>query len=174
MRKIGLLSDTHGDVDQKILDFFQDCDEIWHAGDIGNYEVVHLLGREKVLRAVSGNIDSWEMKKDYPLLNRFKCEEMSILMIHIGGYPGKFEKKVKEELALEHADIVVCGHSHILKVIYDKKLQLLHLNPGAAGIVGFHSVRTALRFKVEGRDINDLEILELPRFRNQIESQTKI
>jgi len=166
MKKIGILSDTHGDVDPKILEFFEDCDEIWHAGDIGSFEVINILKKKHTLRAVSGNIDSWEMRTDYPLINRFKCEEVNVLMIHIGGYPGKFEKKVKEEIANEHADLVVCGHSHILKVIYDQKLQLLHINPGAAGISGFHAVRTAVKLNFQGKEMKDLEILELPRYRN--------
>jgi putative phosphoesterase len=155
------LSDTHGYLDDRILDFLGECDEIWHAGDIGNVEIARKLSFLKPLRAVSGNIDGTELRQDYPLRLRFKCEEVDVLMVHIGGYPGHYIPEVRREIMSSAPTLFISGHSHILKVIYDKKFQLLHINPGAAGIQGFHQVRTIIRFSVDKAVIKDLEVIEL-------------
>jgi putative phosphoesterase len=163
MKKIGLLSDTHSYIDDKIINFFKDCDEIWHAGDIGNREVADKLATFKPFRAVYGNIDGHEIRIQYKQHLRFICEQVSVWITHIGGYPGHYEKEVRQELLINPPQLFICGHSHILKVIYDKKFNLLHINPGAAGISGFHKVRTAVRFIIDGKDIKQLEILEIER-----------
>jgi putative phosphoesterase len=163
MKKIGLLSDTHSYIDDKIINFFNDCDEIWHAGDIGNREVADKLATFKPFRAVYGNIDGHEIRIQYKQHLRFICEQVSVWITHIGGYPGHYEKEVRQELLINPPQLFICGHSHILKVIYDKKFNLLHINPGAAGISGFHKVRTAVRFIIDGKDIKQLEILEIER-----------
>ena len=163
MRKIGLVSDTHGFIDNKLLSFFAECDEIWHAGDMGNIKVAEILGNTKPFRGVFGNIDGTDVRTTFQEINQFKCEEMNIWIIHIGGYPGNYTPKVKNLLEDNKPDILVTGHSHILKVIYDKKFKLLQLNPGAYGKMGLHQVRTAVRFTIEQTDIKDLEILEIPR-----------
>lgn len=163
MKRIGLISDTHGHWDKKIADFLKDSDEIWHAGDIGSLELAEQLENFKPLRAVYGNIDGVDIRSKYPKLLRFKCEDVNVLITHIGGYPGKYQKEVLSELKQNPPKLFISGHSHILKVMYDKKYDLLHMNPGAAGLSGFHNLRTALRFKVNKKNITDLEILEIPR-----------
>jgi putative phosphoesterase len=163
MKKIGLLSDTHSFIDQKILDFFDECDEIWHAGDIGNIETADVFESFKPFRAVYGNIDGHDLRLRYPLNQHFKCEEAKIWITHIGGYPGHYESVVRKMMIENPPDLFICGHSHILKVIPDKKFNLLHMNPGAAGKNGFHNVRTALRFIVDIKNFRELEILEIPR-----------
>ncbi|TKG96516.1 metallophosphoesterase [Puteibacter caeruleilacunae] len=163
MKRIGLLSDTHGTLDQKVLDFFKKCDEVWHAGDIGNIETADALNDYKPLVAVHGNIDGQEVRVVHPKFQRFMCEEVDVWMTHIGGYPGRYHQFVKPEIFNNSPKLFISGHSHILKVIFDKKLNLLHMNPGAAGNSGFHQVKTALRFVIEGAEIKDLEILEIPR-----------
>lgn len=163
MKKIGLLSDTHCHLDEKILNFFSDSDEIWHAGDIGNIETADKLAAFKPLRAVYGNIDDHKIRLQYPLHLKFTCEKVPVWITHIGGYPGKYPTPIKNELVINRPKLFICGHSHILKVIYDKQFQLLHINPGAAGISGFHRVRTAVRFVIDGNDIKQLEILELDK-----------
>ena len=163
MKKIGLLSDTHGQCDQKILDFFQDCNEIWHAGDIGTVEMAEVFERYKPFRAVYGNIDDHLLRSTYPEINTFTCEEVKVFMTHIGGYPGHYDSRIKFRLLQSPPRLFISGHSHILRVIPDKKLGLLHINPGAAGNNGFHQVRTAVRFVIDGSLIKDLEILELKR-----------
>lgn len=161
MRRIGLLSDTHGYLDGRILEFLGECDEIWHAGDIGNIETAQQLSALKPLRAVSGNIDGTELRQDFPTRLRFECEGVAVLMIHIGGYPGHYSREVRQEIIASAPKLFISGHSHILKVIYDNKYQLLHINPGAAGIQGFHQVRTLIRFSVDKAVIKDLEVIEL-------------
>ncbi|NMH27307.1 metallophosphoesterase family protein [Flavobacterium silvaticum] len=159
--KILLLSDTHGHIDDVILNYVSQADEVWHAGDIGNLSVTDSIKALKPLRAVYGNIDGAAARLEYPLDNTFKCEGMSVRITHIGGYPGNYAPGITKELAAEKPDIFISGHSHILKVMFDKKLDLLHLNPGAAGKSGFHQVRTMLRFVIDGKDIRDMEIIEL-------------
>ena len=163
MKKIGLLSDTHGFIDEKLKNFFKDCDEIWHAGDAGNYEILEELAQTASVRAVYGNIDGQDIRKKFPKHNRFKCEDTNIWITHIGGYPGKYDKNVKPEIYRNPPDIFISGHSHILKVIYDKQINCLHINPGAYGNSGMHKVKTAVRFQIAGKDIKELEILEIQR-----------
>lgn len=161
MKKILLLSDTHGHIDDRIKSYAAEADEIWHAGDIGTIEVSDALKKIKPLKAVFGNIDGGSIRKEFPLNNRFKCEEVDVWITHIGGYPGRYSPAVKEDIKNDPPDIFISGHSHILKVMHDKKLNLLHMNPGAAGKQGFHQVRTMLRFKIDKKEIKDLEVIEL-------------
>ena len=161
--KIGLLSDTHGYFDTRLTGFFKDCDEIWHAGDIGNIETADSIAAFKPLIAVYGNIDDSRVRSVYPLQQRFIREGVDILMTHIGGYPGRYDRKVKEILLKSSPDLFISGHSHILKVINDKKLDLLHINPGAAGKNGLHKVRTAVRFSLSDSRIHDMEVWEVSR-----------
>ncbi len=165
MKKILLLSDTHSYIDDKILKYARQADEIWHAGDIGDLSVADTLKSIKPFRAVYGNIDGAEARLEYPLHNRFMCEDIDVWITHIGGYPGKYQKEIREEISRNPPKIFICGHSHILKVMPDKMLGLLHMNPGAAGISGFHKVRTMLRFVIDGADIKNLEVIE---FENRI------
>ncbi len=161
MKRIGLLSDTHGFLDPGIFKHFEECDEIWHAGDIGNIDTADKLAAFKPLRAVHGNIDGQDIRIVHPKDQRFFCEELDVWITHIGGYPGHYNFEVNEKLKTNAPGLFICGHSHILKVIYDKKHQLLHMNPGAAGIHGFHAVKTLLRFTVDKKEMKDLEIIEL-------------
>jgi uncharacterized protein len=163
MTRIGILSDTHGFVDQKILEFFKEVDEVWHAGDIGNIETADKLSAFKPLKAVYGNIDGKEIRSVYKENLRFNCEDVEVFITHIGGYPGKYGSSIKTEIVRNPPKLFICGHSHILKVMFDKKLQCLHINPGAAGINGFHHFRTAIRLIINKNEIKDLEILEIPR-----------
>ena len=161
MKKILLLSDTHAHIDERILYYAKQADEIWHAGDIGVLAVTDQLSAIKPLRAVFGNIDNAEIRKEFPLHNRFMCEDIDVWITHIGGYPGKYSPAVKEEIKKNPPKLFISGHSHILKVMNDKSLNLLHMNPGAAGKQGFHQQRTMLRFKIDGKEIKDLEVIEL-------------
>jgi putative phosphoesterase len=163
LKKILLLSDTHSYLDDKILKHVDWADEVWHAGDIGDLVVTDTLKKLKPLRAVYGNIDNNEARMEFPLNNRFWCEEVEVLMTHIGGYPGKYNPTIRQELQTNPPKLFICGHSHILKVQFDKQLNLLHMNPGAAGIHGFHQVRTMLRFIIDGPTIKDLEIIEFEK-----------
>jgi len=163
MKRIGLVSDTHGHIDDKLFDFFKDCDEIWHAGDIGDLETIDNLAAYKPVRAVFGNIDGADIRVVYKENARFLCENTDVWMTHIGGYPNHYDVRVREEIRRNPPKLFISGHSHILKVMYDKKLNLLHLNPGAYGTKGFHHVRTALRFKINNTEISGLEILEIDR-----------
>ncbi len=163
MRKIGLLSDTHNVWDEKYETYFAGCDEIWHAGDIGFLELAGKFEALKPFRAVYGNIDDWPTRRAYPETLRFTVEEVEVLMTHIGGYPGKYDPKIRAQLYSRPPKLFICGHSHILKVIYDKNLNCLHMNPGAAGKYGFHRVRTLLRFTLDRGDIRDLEVIEIGR-----------
>lgn len=161
MKKILLLSDTHSHIDDTILKYVRQADEVWHAGDIGNLSVTDTIKKEKPLRAVYGNIDSNEARQEFPLNNRFMCEGVDVWITHIGGYPGKYSPAVREALHANPPKLFICGHSHILKVQFDKRLGLLHMNPGAAGVHGFHQVRTMLRFEIEGDKIQSLEAIEI-------------
>ena len=163
MKKILLLSDTHGFIDDQILKFVKQADEVWHAGDIGNLEVTDIINKIKPLRAVYGNIDGKDARAQFPLDNKFRVEDVTVWMTHIGGYPNRYNARVKEDLKKIRPTLFISGHSHILKVQYDKKLELLHLNPGAAGKHGFHKVRTMIRFTIDKEKIGDMEIIELAK-----------
>jgi len=162
MTRIGLLSDSHNFFDNSLGDILKDCDEIWHAGDLGSISIYkQLTDFNKPVRAVYGNIDGNDIRKLIPLEQIWNVESMKIYMIHIGGYPGKYPAQIRRRIMDITPGIFVCGHSHILKVIYDKTYQLLHLNPGASGREGFHKVRTALRFIIDNDKVQDMEIIEL-------------
>lgn len=161
MKKILLLSDTHGYIDDQIIKFVKQADEVWHAGDIGNLTVTDTLKTIKPLRAVYGNIDDKDARAEFPLDAKFEVEEVPVWMTHIGGYPHKYNLRIREDITKNPPKIFISGHSHILKVQYDKKLNLLHLNPGAAGKHGFHKIRTMLRFELDQKEIKNLEIIEL-------------
>ncbi|WP_207423438.1 metallophosphoesterase family protein [Desertivirga brevis] len=161
MTTIGLISDTHGYLDDKVFKYFNECDEIWHAGDFGNLDLADKLAAFKPLRGVYGNIDGRDIRTVYPEHLRFKCEEVDVWMTHIGGYPGKYNPKIKEEIFANPPKIFIAGHSHILKVIFDKKIGTLHLNPGAAGKQGWHKMRSLLKFCISGEKIHTLEVIEL-------------
>ncbi|TKD62312.1 metallophosphoesterase [Flavobacterium sp. ASW18X] len=161
MTKILLLSDTHSHIDDTILKYAKQADEIWHAGDIGDLAVTDALAALKPIRGVHGNIDNHVIQKEFPEHNRFMCEGVDVWITHIGGYPNKYNIRVREELQANPPKLFICGHSHILKVMYDKKLELLHMNPGACGKHGFHQVRTMLRFTIDKDNISNLEAIEL-------------
>jgi putative phosphoesterase len=161
MPQIGVLSDTHGFFDPRLKVFFENCAEIWHAGDIGNIETADEIAAFKPLRAVYGNIDGHEVRIAHPEHQRFRYEGMDVWITHIGGYPGNYDSRVRDLLRNNTPELFISGHSHILKVMPDKKLGLLHINPGAAGKSGFHLVRTAVRFLIDNGKITDLEVIEL-------------
>lgn len=162
MKKIGILSDTHGYWDDRYALYFSDCDEIWHCGDIGDYSIVERLEETgAVVRAVSGNVDHGMVKRKCQELLVFECEGVKVLLTHIGGYPGKWAPGMKKLLKEERIKLMVDGHSHILKVIFDKELEVLHINPGAAGQQGWHRKRTLVRLIIDGEDMRDCEIIEL-------------
>ncbi len=161
MAKIGILSDTHAYWDEKYLKYFENCDEIWHIGDIGSMDIADRLAAFRPLRAVYGNIDGQDIRMRFPLVNRFTFEGVDVLMKHIGGYPGNYDASVRETLFVNPPRLFLSGHSHILKVKYDKTLGLLHINPGAAGLYGFHEVRTLVRMAIEKGTFKDLEVIEL-------------
>jgi putative phosphoesterase len=163
MKLIGLISDTHGFLDSRFISHLKNCDEIWHAGDFGSQEVAERLKEIAPLKAVFGNIDNHKIRLEFPENLRFMCEQVDVFITHIGGYPGRYDKRVKEQLKNKPPTLFICGHSHILKVINDKKLGILHMNPGAAGNSGLHKVKTMLRFKIDGKNISDLEVVELER-----------
>ena len=161
MTRIGLLSDTHGYLDNRILENFKNCDEIWHAGDIGAVKIAERLLEFKLFRAVHGNIDGPDIRTIYPENQRFSCEDVDVWIKHIGGYPGNYDRQIRNEIIKNPPKLFISGHSHILKVMFDKKLDLLHINPGAAGKTGLHKVRTVVRFIIEKNEIKDLEVIEL-------------
>ncbi len=163
MKRIGILSDTHGVLIPQVFDFFKDVDEIWHAGDIGNIGTAERLKAFKPLRAVHGNIDDHVVRLQYPEDQFFQVEDIRVYMTHIGGYPGHYLPEIRILLQDKQPELYVCGHSHILKVIYDKKLNLLHINPGAAGTSGFHKHITMVRLTIDGKEIKDLEIFDKER-----------
>jgi len=162
MKYIGLISDTHGYLDQKVFHYFENCDEIWHAGDIGSEEIISQLQAFKPLKAVYGNIDGGVVRRILPEEIIFECEGLKIYMIHIGGSPGKYNAKVKQAIKENQPAIFVCGHSHILKIITDPVFKpMLYLNPGAAGVHGFHQERTLLRFKIDAGKLSEMQVIEL-------------
>jgi putative phosphoesterase len=161
VKKILLLSDTHSHIDDIILKHAAMADEVWHAGDIGDLKVTDTLKKHGLLRAVYGNIDNADARMEFPEDLFFTCEQTNVFMTHIGGYPGRYKPRVKALLQSKKPSLFICGHSHILKVMFDKKHQLLHMNPGAAGKHGFHKIRTMLRFQIDGKDIKNLEIIEI-------------
>jgi hypothetical protein len=163
MKKILLISDTHGYIDQRIIQYAKQSDETWHAGDIGELKVTDELRKVTTLRAVHGNIDNNKIRAEYPENLRFQIEEMKIWITHIGGYPNKYNQRIRQEIYTNPPDIFICGHSHILKVINDKKLDCLHINPGAIGKHGFHQVRTMIRFEIMKSKIQNLEVIEFKR-----------
>lgn len=163
MKKIGLLSDTHSWIYPGIFEFFKDCDELWHAGDIGNLQTYDELAAFKPIRAVYGNIDGHELRNVCPEIQLFNCEGFRVLIKHIGGYPGRYDRSVTDVLKAERPGIFISGHSHILKIIPDKQKKLLHMNPGSAGRSGLHTKITCIRFSLENSEIKDLEILEKDR-----------
>ena len=166
MAYIGLLSDTHTFFDEKLQEFFKDVDEIWHAGDFGNLEVSDKISAFKPLKGVYGNCDGTPVRVVHPYIQIMSVEGMKVLMIHIGGYPGRYDYKALQLIEAHRPDIFICGHSHILKVINDKKYNMLTINPGAAGIQGFHNVRTALRFRIENGSVSDMEVGEWKKSTN--------
>jgi putative phosphoesterase len=161
MTKIGLLSDTHGFVDPKIYEYFSEVDEIWHAGDVGSLEVIEKLRAFKPFRGVYGNIDDHQIRMELPEFNRFRCEDVDVLITHIGGKPGKYAKPAFEALEEKSPKLFVCGHSHILLVKMDPRYNMLWMNPGACGYKGFHQVKTLLRFSIDGDKITGLEAIEI-------------
>jgi putative phosphoesterase len=167
MMKIGLLSDTHGFIDKRIFEYFAGCNEIWHAGDIGNIEVADSLSAFKTFRAVYGNIDGHDVRMSFPESLRFMCENVDVFIKHIGGYPGKYDRSVAQMIRKNPPRLFIAGHSHILKVMFDKKYGLLHINPGAAGKTGLHKVQTITRFNIDGQEIKNLEVIEFGKETNQ-------
>lgn len=161
MTRIGLISDTHGFLDENVFKHFENCDEIWHAGDFGDISIAEKLRSFKPLRGVYGNIDGNDIRNIYHEKLHWQCEEVKIFMIHIGGYPPKYTAAVKKEIIATKPQLFISGHSHILKVMYDQQLQCLHINPGAAGNQGWHKMRTIVRFAIEGKEIKNCEVIEL-------------
>lgn len=161
MKRIGLLSDTHSYWDERYEKYFADVDEIWHAGDIGSTELAERFQAFKPFRAVCGNCDGGDLRRMFPELLRFKCEDADIMIKHIGGYPGNYDRSIVGKMYTSPPDLFISGHNHILKILYDKTLRCLHINPGAAGLQGWQKVRTLVRFTVDGKEFKDLEVIEL-------------
>jgi len=168
MTRIGLISDTHGWFDEKLFEYFKDCDALWHAGDWGSTDVVHKLQQlsqnskgQGRLKGVYGNIDDQKIRSLFPEQLVFMCEGVKVMIRHIGGYPPKYNPETRKELLLHKPQLFISGHSHILKVMYDDKLQCLQMNPGAAGKQGWHKMRTIIRFTIDGKHIKDCEVIEL-------------
>lgn len=161
MKKILLISDTHGYLEPKLIKHIQEADEVWHAGDIGTLALCQEIEKLKPLKAVWGNIDGQDLRSTYPENLIFDCEKVKVFITHIGGYPGKYPAKIKQLLIEHKPKLFICGHSHILKVMFDKEHNLLHINPGAAGVHGFHHVKTAVRFEIEREEIKNLAVIEL-------------
>ena len=161
MKRIGLLSDTHAYWDERYIKYFGECDEIWHAGDIGSMELVTRLQGIAPLRAVHGNIDGGDVRRMFPEKLRWTCEGDDVLMTHIGGYPGRYDARIRKQLYERPPKLFISGHSHILKVQFDPQLKLLHINPGAAGLQGWQTVRTLVRFSVDKGEFKDLEVIEI-------------
>jgi uncharacterized protein len=163
LKRIGLLSDTHCHLPDRLFHHFEACDEIWHAGDIGSIETLEAIEKWKPVIAVFGNIDGQKVRSAVPEIQQFRCEGVDVLIKHIGGYPGRYDRSVQSLIQLHPPGLFISGHSHILKVMHDKKYNLLHINPGAAGNTGLHKVKTIVRFTIEGEDIHDLEVIELEK-----------
>lgn len=163
MKSITLLSDTHNSLDKRFFSYFEKADEIWHAGDIGSLAITDKLRKFAPLKAVWGNIDNQIIRSEFQQTILFRCEEVNVLMTHIGGYPGRYEKKILPIIERNKPKLFISGHSHILKVIYDQKYNLLHMNPGAIGNHGIHKVKTLLNFNIEGKEIKELKVIEFKR-----------
>ncbi len=163
MTRIGLISDTHGYLDEAVFTHFKNCDEIWHAGDFGDEGIAKRLKKEKELKGVYGNIDGNDIRSVYPEQLIFYCEDVKVMMRHIGGAPPRYNPETKKELQLHQPNLFIAGHSHILKVMYDDKISCLHMNPGAAGKQGWHKMRTIIRFVIDGKEMKDCEVIELGR-----------
>jgi uncharacterized protein len=163
LTRIGLISDTHYFLDPSIKDHFKNCNEIWHAGDFGNIAIASSLKEMKPLRGVYGNIDAYDIQSVYPLQIVFFCEKVKVMMRHIGGYPPRYNPETKKELLIHRPQLFISGHSHILKIMYDDKLNCLHMNPGAAGKQGWHKIQTLIRFVIDGKEIKDCEVIELEK-----------
>jgi uncharacterized protein len=161
MTRIGLISDTHGYLDNAIFKHFENCNEVWHGGDFGNAAIASQLASFKPLKGVYGNIDSNDIRTVYPEQLAFMCEEVKVMMRHIGGSPPKYNPETRKELRIHQPQLFISGHSHILKVMYDEKINCLHMNPGAAGKHGWHKVRTLIRFVIDGKEMKDCEVIEL-------------
>lgn len=162
MTRIGLLADTHGFLDEKIFEHFSHCDEIWHAGDFGEGVANRLMSESvRQVKGVFGNIDGQDIRSEFPEQLVFMCEEVKVMIRHIGGSPPNYNPETRKELAIHQPQLFISGHSHILKVMYDKKINCLHMNPGAAGKQGWHKVRTIIRFVIDGREMKDCEVIEL-------------
>ena len=160
MTKIGLLSDTHGFLDETVFEHFKNCDEVWHCGDFGE-DVAKRVKEKKRLRGVYGNIDGQKIRSEFPEQLIFMCEEVKVMMRHIGGYPPKYNSVTKKELLIHQPQLFISGHSHILKIMFDDTINCLHMNPGAAGKSGWHKVRTIIRFVIDGKNMKDCEVIEL-------------
>ena len=163
MKQIVLLSDTHHTLDERFFSHFENADEIWHAGDIGSLDVTDQLKNFAPVRAVFGNIDNHKIRAHFKKTLLFRCEDVKVMMTHIGGYPNRYAKGIKERLEEIQADLFIRGHSHILKVMYDKKIKTMHMNPGAIGDFGIHQVKTVLCFTIDGKDIKELRVVEFPK-----------
>jgi putative phosphoesterase len=161
LTRIGLISDTHGFLDENVFTYFENCDEIWHSGDFGTIEIVKRLKEKKRLKGVFGNIDGQDIRTEFPEQLVFICEEIKVLMRHIGGYPPKYNPETKKELLVHKPQLFISGHSHILKIMYDDKLQCLYMNPGAAGKQGWQKIRTIIRLAIDGKEIKNCEVIEL-------------
>lgn len=161
MTKIGLISDTHGWLDPACMHHFKNCDEIWHAGDLGLVSIADDLKKIKPFKAVYGNIDGYDVRSEYPEILEWQCEEVKVLMVHIGGYPPKYNPATKKLIKNYQPQLFISGHSHILKVLFDAENQCLHMNPGAAGKHGWHQMRTIIRFTIDGKEMKDCEVIEL-------------
>lgn len=161
MTRIGLISDTHHYLDDSVFKHFENCDEIWHAGDFGTAAVAEQLQKFKPLKGVYGNIDGYDVRSQFPEVLQFSCETVKVLMIHIGGFPGKYTPLARAEIVAYKPKLFISGHSHILKIIFDSKFNCLHINPGAAGKHGWHKVKTLVRFAIDGENIKDCEVIEL-------------
>lgn len=163
MKKIILISDSHHDLDKRIFPYLEKCDEIWHAGDIGKLEIIDKLRTFAKVRAVYGNIDGSDIRNEFLKIEYFNCEQLKVIMTHIGGYPGKYENGIRKILKERKPDLFISGHSHILKIMHDKKLNILHMNPGAIGNYGAHIVKTMIAFNVAGKAIKNLRVMEYSR-----------
>ena len=171
MIRIGLISDTHNYLDDAVFKHFENCDEIWHAGDFGTAAISDKLKAFKPLRGVYGNIDGYDIRSEFPEKLRFTCEEVDVYMVHIGGYPGHYAPAIRQELFADPPKLFISGHSHILKMIYDDKLKCLHMNPGAAGNHGWHKVRTLIRFVIDGKDMKQCEVIELGKRTGRVQPE---
>ena len=161
MKRIGLVSDTHDYLDENVYKHFEDCNEIWHAGDFGSIEIANKLRSIKSLKGVYGNIDGQDIRSEFTQQLVFECEQVKVMIRHIGGYPPKYNRETKKELLIHKPQVFIAGHSHILKIIYDNNLKCLHMNPGAAGKQGWQKVRTIVGFTIDGKEIKDCEVIEL-------------